>query len=103
MHAPRLRLQRCIENIGAMIVLAVLGLIAAFCMNILFVIVIQIAMLIGGPLAAAFIAQLVLTTVLMPLYVGAVYAAWEQLFVHRGSRAAPPIPTTPTSSDIFHA
>jgi len=25
------------------------------------------------------------------------------MFVHRGSRAAPPIPTTPTSSDIFHA
>jgi len=44
-----------------------------------------------------------LTTVLMPLYVGAVYAAWKQMFVHRGSRAAPPIPTTPTSSDIFHA
>ncbi|ALA84412.1 TPA: BPSS1780 family membrane protein [Stenotrophomonas maltophilia] len=103
MHALRLSLQGCIENIGAMIVFAVLGLIAAFCMYILFVIVIQIAMLIGGPLAAAFIAQLVLTTVLMPLYVGAVYAAWKQMFVHRGSRAAPPIPTTPTSSDIFHA
>ena len=103
MHALRLSLQGCIENIGAMFVFAVLGLIAAFCMYILFVIVIQIAMLIGGPLAAAFIAQLVLTTVLMPLYVGAVYAAWKQMFVHRGSRAAPPIPTTPTSSDVFHA
>jgi hypothetical protein len=103
MHALRLSLQGCIENIGAMIVFAALGLIAAFCMYILFVIVIQIAMLIGGPLAAAFIAQLVLTTVLMPLYVGAVYAAWKQMFVHRGSRAAPPIPTTPTSSDVFHA
>ena len=103
MHALRLSLQGCIENIGAMIVFAVLGLIAAFCIYILFVIVIQIAMLIGGPLAAAFIAQLVLTTVLMPLYVGAVYAAWKQMFVHRGSRAAPPVPTTPTSSDIFHA
>ncbi|HCL44641.1 MAG TPA: hypothetical protein DIC54_10505 [Pseudomonas sp.] len=103
MHALRLSLQGCIENIGAMFVFAALGLIAAFCMYILFVIVIQIAMLIGGPLAAAFIAQLVLTTVLMPLYVGAVYAAWKQMFVHRGSRAAPPIPTTPTSSDVFHA
>ena len=103
MHALRLSLQGCIENIGAMIVFAVLGLIAAFCIYILFVIVIQIAMLIGGPLAAAFIAQLVLTTVLMPLHVGAVYAAWKQMFVHRGSRAAPPVPTTPASSDIFHA
>ncbi len=52
MHALRLSLQGCIENIGAMFVFAALGLIAAFCMYILFVIVIQIAMLIGGPLAA---------------------------------------------------
>ncbi len=49
MHALRLS-PGCIENIGAMIVFAALGLIAAFCMYILFV-SIQIAMLIGGPLA----------------------------------------------------
>ena len=103
MHALRLSLQGCIENIVAMIVFAVLGLIAAFCGYILFVIVIQIAMLIGGPLAAAFIAQLVLTTVVMPLYVGAVYAAWKQMFVHRGNRAAPPVPLTPPQNDVFHA
>ena len=103
MHALRLSLQGCIQNIGAMIVFAVLGLIAAFCIYVLFVIVIQIAMLLGGPLAAAFIAQLVLTTVLMPLYVGAVYAAWKQMFVHRGSRAVPPVPAPPPRSDVFHA
>ncbi|WP_303637274.1 MULTISPECIES: BPSS1780 family membrane protein [Stenotrophomonas] len=103
MHALRLSLQGCIENIGATAVFTLLGLIAAFCVYVLFVIVVQLGMLLGGPLAAAFIAQLAFTTVLMPLYVGAVYAAWKQMFVHRGSRGAPPVPTTPTSSDIFHA
>jgi len=103
MHALRLSLQGCVENLGAMVVFALLSVIALFCGYIAFVIVIQLAMLIGGPLAAAFIAQLVLTTVLMPLYVGAVYAAWKQMFVHRGSRAAPPIPATPPANDVFHA
>ncbi|MBK0026017.1 hypothetical protein IAE57_07570 [Stenotrophomonas sp. S48] len=103
MHALRLSLQGCVENLGAMVVFALLGVIALFCGYIAFVIVIQLAMLIGGPLAAAFIAQLVLTTVLMPLYVGAVYAAWKQMFVHRGSRAVPPIPATPPANDVFHA
>ncbi|AWH45597.1 MULTISPECIES: BPSS1780 family membrane protein [Stenotrophomonas] len=103
MHALRLSLQGCIENIVAMVVFAVLGLIAAFCGYILFVIVIQVTMLIGGPLAAAFIAQLVLTTVVMPLYVGAVYAAWKQMFVHRGNRAAPPVPANAPANDVFHA
>ncbi|HEL3748287.1 BPSS1780 family membrane protein [Stenotrophomonas maltophilia] len=103
MHALRLSLQGCIENIAAMAVFAVLGVIAAFCGYILFVIVIQIAMLLGGQMVAVFIAQLLLTTVVMPLYVGAVYAAWKQMFVHRGSRGAPPVPATPPVNDVFHA
>jgi len=103
MHALRLSLQGCIENIGATAVFTVLGLIAAFCVYVLFVIVVQLGMLLGGPLAAAFIAQLVFTTVLMPLYVGAVYAAWKQMFVHRGSRGAPSVPQSPPANDVFHA
>ncbi len=103
MHALRLSLQGCIENIAAMAVFAVLGVIAAFCGYILFVIVIQIAMLLGGQMVAVFIAQLLLTTVVIPLYVGAVYAAWKQMFVHRDSRGAPPVPATPPANDVFHA
>ena len=39
----------------------------------------------------ALVMQLAMTTVIMPLYVGSVYAAWKQMFAHRGRKTPPPV------------
>jgi len=92
MHALRMSLQGCLENFGAMAVFMVLGLIAALCIYFLVFILMQLALLFGGMGAAAFVFQLSMSTVIMPLYVGAVYAAWKQMFAHRGRTPPPPVP-----------
>ena len=51
----------------------------------------QVALLLAGPAAAALVMQLAMTTVIMPLYVGSVYAAWKQMFAHRRQRVPPPV------------
>ncbi|WMJ71018.1 BPSS1780 family membrane protein [Stenotrophomonas sp. 24(2023)] len=100
MHALRLSLQGCMENIGAVLVFTVLGLITGFFTYLGLTLVTGVAILVGGPVVAAFLGQLITYTVFMPLYVGAVYAAWKQMFAHRGR--APELPES-GRSDIFHA
>ena len=100
MHALRMSLQGCLENFGAMAVFMVLGLIAALCIYFLVFILMQLALLFGGMGAAAFVVQLSMSTVIMPLYVGAVYAAWKQMFAHRGRTPPPPVPGP---SNVFAA
>lgn len=100
MHALRMSLQGCLENFGAMAVFMVLGLIAALCIYFLVFILMQLALLFGGMGAAAFVVQLSMSTVIMPLYVGAVYAAWKQMFAHRGRTPPPPVPAP---SNVFAA
>lgn len=92
MHALRMSLQGCIENFSAMAVFMALGLIATMCIYFLVMMLMQIAMLVGGMGAAAFVMQLSMTTVIMPLYVGAVYSAWKQMFAHRDRSTPPPVP-----------
>jgi len=103
MHALRMSLQGCIRNFGAMAVFMLLGLIAAMCIYFLVMVLMQIAMLLGGVGAAAFVMQLAMATVIMPLYVGAVYAAWKQMFAHRGRAAPPPVPPSNGPGNIFAA
>ncbi len=100
MHALRMSLQGCLENFGAMAVFMVLGLIAALCIYFLVFILMQLALLFGGMGAAAFVVQLSMSTVIMPLYVGAVYAAWKQMFAHRGRT---PPPAVPGPGNVFAA
>lgn len=103
MHALRMSLQGCIENFGAMTVFMLLGLVAVMCIYFLMAILMQIALLIGGAAAAAALMQLVVTTVIMPLYVGAVYAAWKQMFAHRTRGTPPPVPPSNGPGNIFAA
>jgi MFS family permease len=103
MHALRMSLQGCMHNFGAMAVFMVLGLIATLCIYFVMIIVMQLAMMAGGPGAAAFVMQLTNTAVVMPLYVGAVYAAWEQMFAHRGRTTPPPVPPANGPGNIFAA
>ncbi|WP_102946156.1 BPSS1780 family membrane protein [Stenotrophomonas sp. VV52] len=103
MHALRMSLQGCIRNFGAMAVFMLLGLIATLCIYFLVVIAMQLAMLVAGVGAAAFVMQLAMSTVIMPLYVGAVYAAWKQMFDHRGRNTPPPVPPSNGPGNIFAA
>ncbi|MBT2768460.1 hypothetical protein J7J08_12510 [Stenotrophomonas sp. ISL-67] len=103
MHALRMSLQGCVRNFGAMAVFMLLGLIAAMCIYFVMIIVMQLALMAGGAGAAAFVMQLTNTAVIMPLYVGAVYAAWNQMFAHRGRVAPPPVPPSNGPGNIFAA
>lgn len=103
MHALRMSLQGCIENFGAMTVFMLLGLVAMVCIYFLVAILMQIALLIGGTAAATALMQLVVTTVIMPLYVGAVYASWKQMFAHRTRGNPPPVPPSNGPKNIFAA
>lgn len=100
MHALRLSLQGCIENIGAVLVFTVLGMIAVFFTYLGLTLITAVAMLVAGPVVATFLGQIITYTVFLPLYMGAVYAAWKQMFVHRGRGADAP---ESGRSDIFHA
>ena len=91
MHALRMSLQGCIENFAAMAVFMVLGLLAMLCIYFVVMILMQVALLLAGPAAAALVMQLAMTTVIMPLYVGSVYAAWKQMFAHRRRQTPPPV------------
>ena len=91
MHALRMSLQGCIENFAAMAVFMVLGMIATLCIYFVVMVLMQVALLLAGPAAAALVMQLAMTTVIMPLYVGSVYAAWKQMFAHRRQRVPPPV------------
>lgn len=91
LHALRMSLQGCIENFAAMAVFMVLGLLAMLCIYFVVMILMQVALLLAGPAAAALVMQLAMTTVIMPLYVGSVYAAWKQMFAHRRRQTPPPV------------
>jgi MFS family permease len=99
MHALRLSLQGCIENIGAVLVFSVLGLITLFFAYLGLTILTAIAIYVAGPMFAAFLGQVITYTVFLPLYMGAIYAAWKQMFAHRGRVQE----TADTGSDVFHA
>ncbi|MCG8274928.1 BPSS1780 family membrane protein [Stenotrophomonas sp. NLF4-10] len=98
LHALRMSLQGCVENFRAMAVFMVLGMIATLCIYFVVMVLMQVALLLAGPGAAALVMQLAMTTVIMPLYVGSVYAAWKQMFAHRG-RPVPP----PAAGHVFEA
>lgn len=103
MHALRMSLQGCIENFTAMAVFMLLGLIASVCINVLFFIVANIATLFAGPGVGMAVLNLGMITVMMPLYVGAVYAAWKQMFAHRTRSTPPPVPPANGPKNIFAA
>ncbi len=103
MHALRMSLQGCIENFTAMVVFMLLWLIASVCINFLMFIVANIATLIAGPNVGMAMLNLGVITVMMPLYVGAVYAAWKQMFAHRTRGNPPPVPASNGPKNILAA
>lgn len=98
--AMRESLRACMHNLLPMLVFFVLGLVTIFAIYFGVMIVALIAQLIGGPLLAMWVAQLLLMAIVMPVFAGAVYAAWKQMFAH--NTQMPPLPPT-TPDHIFEA
>jgi uncharacterized membrane protein len=77
--AMRNSLRVCLHNLLAMLVFYVLLLVALFAISFGVQLLSMAVQLVAGPIAAMWIANLLLMAVLMPLLAGAVYAAWRQL------------------------
>ncbi|WP_449468249.1 BPSS1780 family membrane protein [Stenotrophomonas humi] len=78
-QALRQSLRASIHNLPAMLVFFVLAFIAIFAIYFAVMIVALIIGLVAGQSAALAVAQLLLMAVLMPVFAGAVYAAWKQM------------------------
>jgi hypothetical protein len=91
LSALRDSLRASLRNFPAMLVLLVLALIALFAVYFAVMIVVLLASLLVGETIALWLAQLLLMAVMMPVFAGAVYTAWKQMFVHgQGHNVVPP-------------
>lgn len=89
-HALRDSLRACLHNLPAMLVFFVLAFIAVFAIYFAVTVGALVIGLIAGQTAAMAVAQLVLLAVLMPVFAGAVYAAWKQMLDPSDAGTAPP-------------
>ena len=85
--AMRNSFRACGHNLLAMLVFYVLLFIAFFMMSFGIQLLSMAVQLVAGPLAAAWISNLLLMAVLMPVMAGAVFYAWRQML---GGGAATP-------------
>ena len=87
--AMALSFRACLRNIGALLVMIVLMLIAVFALSLaLQLLGALLAFAIGAP-AAMFVVQLLLMALLLPVMAGAVYLAWRQLLGDAPAMAMP--------------
>jgi len=94
-QALRRSLRASVHNLPAMLVFFVLAFIAIFAIYFAVMIVALFIGLIAGQTAAVAVAQLLLMAVLMPVFAGAVYAAWKQMLAPANAdadRAPPQVP-----------
>ncbi len=100
LQALRLSLRACAHNLLPMLVFFLLAFVAVFAVYFLVMIVAMIAQLVGGAMLALFAAQLLLMGVVMPVFAGAVYSAWKQMF---GTEGEPPALPDNGPTNVFHA
>ncbi|WP_024891959.1 BPSS1780 family membrane protein [Luteimonas huabeiensis] len=74
----------CVRNLPAMVVFFLLLLLVAVLMGVASQLVSMVLGVFVGMLLAAWIAQIVLIAVLMPVVVGALYTAWQQVLAPAG-------------------
>lgn len=79
LNAMRNSFRACVHNLLAMLVFYVLLFIALFALSIGIQLLSMVVQLIAGAMAAAWVSNLLLMAVLMPLMAGAVYYAWRQM------------------------
>ncbi len=90
-HALRRSLRSSLRNLPAMLVFFVLAFIAIFAVYFAVMIVALVVGAIAGQTFALAVAQLLLMAVLMPVFAGAVYAAWKQMLGPAGTAVPPPV------------
>jgi uncharacterized membrane protein len=94
-EAMGLSFRSCLRNLGALIVMFVLLLIAMLAISIAVnLIVVVLAWAVGQP-AAVFVGQLLLMAVIVPVMGGLVYYAWRQMLGE-----APPVVAAPAAGGI---
>ncbi|HEY9253645.1 MAG TPA: BPSS1780 family membrane protein [Stenotrophomonas sp.] len=98
-HALRESLRAGVRNLPALLVFFLLTFVALVAIYFAVALVAMVASLLIGA-AAMLLAQLLLMGVLMPVFAGAVYAAWKQMFGH-ADVTAPPL--AGARDDIFVA
>jgi hypothetical protein len=91
LDAMRGSFRACVRNLPALLVFFVLTVIAAMAVYIAVMLVALVARMLAGPTAMEVVAQLLSTTVLMPVITGAMYIGWKQMLA---ADAAPPRDTT---------
>ena len=77
--AMGLSFRACLRNIGALLVMIVLMLIAVFALSLALQLVGLLLTFLLGAKASMFVVQLLLMAVLLPVMGGAVYLAWRQM------------------------
>jgi hypothetical protein len=87
-HALRESLRAGVRNLPALLVFFVLTFIALVAIYFVVALVAMVASLLLGTFAL-YLAQLLMMGVLMPVFAGAVYAAWKQMFGHADAVAPP--------------
>lgn len=98
-HALRESLRAGIRNLPALLVFFVLTFIALVAIYFVVALVAMVASLLLGTFAL-YLAQLLMMGVLMPVFAGAVYAAWKQMFGHADAVSPP---ASGERQDIFVA
>lgn len=93
-------LRGCLHNVAPMLLFFLLSFVSVFAVYFLVMIVAMIAQLLGGALLALVVAQVLLMGVMMPVFAGAVYTAWKQMF---GAQGEVPVLPVATPSNVFHA
>lgn len=87
--ALRNSLNACLHNLPAMLVFFVLAFIALMAIYFAVMLLAMIGSLIAGQVVGMWIAQLLMMAVTMPVFGGAVYAAWKQM-IGPATTAEPP-------------
>lgn len=100
LDAMLLSFRACVRNIGALLVMVVLTVIAMVALSVAVQLVVALLGLAIGAQAATFVGQLLLMAVLLPVMAGAVYYAWRQML---GTATAPMAPAATTGAGGFEA
>jgi len=97
LQSLKLSLRALLHNLLPMLVFVVLSMVAMFAVYFAVTILALIVQLIVGSMAAMVLMQLLFAAVAMPVFAGAVYTAWKQMF-GQDTGAPPPLP-----GDVFQA
>lgn len=92
-EAMRRSLRACLRNIPALLVFVVLLVLVVALVMLAVNILALIVSIVAGAMAGQVVSQLLMMAVLMPVYSGAVYVAWQQLLADPAVAVeAPPAP-----------